>query len=208
MYRTFFPDEENIFMNFLQFLFPSIMRWPKLTTKHVYMRHFDKKYLENLRFFLNDSEIVRNSFGIPQVYQINGIVEKYLTQIKQNPDKTLGIFSQYGGAFIGVAHITCLNWIKKEYKFGIMIGDKNYQNKGIGKDCVSAVLKCLFGQKNARAVMLETADFNVRAQKCFENCGFRQIEMYNQVDEFTSLYLNKILYRITKEEYQKKAIER
>jgi len=118
----------------------------------------------------------------------------------------LSIFTKDSDVFIGVIHIFFINYFLKTYKFGIMIGDRDNLNKGIGKDCVSAAVKYLFEKENANSIVLETADFNIRAQKCFEKCGFKKIKTFNEFDTFTKQHASKILYRITKKDYQKQGL--
>ncbi|MFH1452369.1 MAG: GNAT family protein [Armatimonadota bacterium] len=188
-------------MNLINFLFPNTIKWPELTGNRIYMAHFDNKYIENLRAFLADPHTVKLAFGISGDFNRSKIAENYIMQVKQSAGKTLSIFSKNDASFIGVAHISFVNFFSKNYKFGILLGDKNYQDKGLGRDCVYTVLEYLFENKKVNSVTLETADFNHRARKCFEVCGFKKISAFRDFDETARQYSNKILYKITKEEY-------
>ena len=53
-----------------------------------------------------------------------------------------------------------------------MIGDRNYWNKGYGVDVISALLEHIFQETKVNRVHLKTLDWNARAQKCFQKCGF------------------------------------
>lgn len=191
-------------MNLLNFLFPSTIKWPKISGEKSYLECFDLKYIHNLKDFLKNMEVFRFSFGAPFNFNQNEVVEKYLTQVAQNKGKTLSIFTKEGNVFIGVVHIFFINYFLKSYKFGIMIGDRNNLNKGIGEDCVKAAVKHLFEKENANSIVLETADFNIRAQKCFEKCSFKKIKNFNEFDTFTKQNATKVFYKITKKDYQNK----
>lgn len=61
---------------------------------------------------------------------------------------------------------------KKEAELGIMIGDKAYWGQGYGTDAVLAALDYVFSQTTWQSLFLKTLDWNMRAYKCFEKCGF------------------------------------
>lgn len=189
-------------MNLLNFLFPNTIKWPIITGEKSYLKDFELKYINSLKDFLKDMELFRFSFGAPFNFNQNEVIEKYLTQVSQNKGKTLSIFTKDGDTFIGVVHIFFINYFLKTYKFGIMIGDRNNLNKGIGEDCVKAAVKHLFEKESANSIILETANFNVRAQKCFEKCGFKKIKTFNEFDSFTKQNATKVFYKITKKDYR------
>ena len=59
-----------------------------------------------------------------------------------------------------------------EAELGIVIGDRNYWNKGYGTDALSALVNCLFTETNINRLHLKTLDWNARAHNCFQKCGF------------------------------------
>lgn len=61
---------------------------------------------------------------------------------------------------------------KKEAEIGIMIGDKAHWNQGYGSDAIVILLNYIFSQTKLERVYLKTLNWNIRAQKCFEKCGF------------------------------------
>jgi RimJ/RimL family protein N-acetyltransferase len=69
----------------------------------------------------------------------------------------------------GYYHVDSVN---KEAELGIMIGDRDYWDKGYGADTVSAMLDYLFNKKDFQRIYLKTLESNHRAQRCFQKCGF------------------------------------
>jgi RimJ/RimL family protein N-acetyltransferase len=61
---------------------------------------------------------------------------------------------------------------KAEAQFGIMIGDRDYWDKGYGKDIVKTMVSHLFRSTGLKRIYLKTLDWNLRAHKCFMDCGF------------------------------------
>ena len=62
----------------------------------------------------------------------------------------------------------------KQAEFGIMIGDTEYWGRGYGTDAVKSLLEYVFTNTDIRRVYLHTLSSNRRAQRAFENAGFRK----------------------------------
>tara|TARA_Y100000031_G_scaffold136544_1_gene160713 strand:+ start:52 stop:615 length:564 start_codon:yes stop_codon:yes gene_type:complete len=65
-----------------------------------------------------------------------------------------------------------INETRGEAELGIMIGNRNYWNKGYGTDVVTTLVNHIFSQTNLNRIYLKTLESNSRAQKCFQKCGF------------------------------------
>ncbi len=76
------------------------------------------------------------------------------------------------GKHIGNCMYYNLNKYKGETEIGIMIGDRAYWDKGYGTDAVVALVNYLLEEMKLRRIYLHTLEENIRAQKCFEKCGF------------------------------------
>jgi len=59
-----------------------------------------------------------------------------------------------------------------EAELGIMIGNRDYWNKGYGTEAMSLLVSYIFRRTNLKRLYLKTLDWNSRAQKCFNKCGF------------------------------------
>lgn len=60
-------------------------------------------------------------------------------------------------------------------RIGILLGRKETWNRGMGTTATQLTLHFLFERKGCRRIELDTAEFNVRAQRCFAKCGFEPI---------------------------------
>ena len=78
------------------------------------------------------------------------------------------------GKHIGNCSYYNLDKYRGEVEIGIMIGDRDYWNKGYGMDIITTLVEHIFTQINVDRVHLKTLDWNARAQKCFQNCGFAE----------------------------------
>ncbi len=61
---------------------------------------------------------------------------------------------------------------KGDAELGIMIGNRDYWDKGYGTDAVTTLVNHIFRQTDIKRIHLKTLDWNIRAQKCFQKCGF------------------------------------
>jgi len=76
------------------------------------------------------------------------------------------------GKHIGNCVYYDVNETKGEAELGIMIGNRDYWDKGYGADTVTTLVSYIFRQTNLKRICLKTLDSNRRAQKCFQKCGF------------------------------------
>jgi RimJ/RimL family protein N-acetyltransferase len=73
-----------------------------------------------------------------------------------------------------IGNCTCydINEDRGEAQLGIMIGNRDYWDKGYGTDVVVTMVNHIFLNTDLNRIYLKTLDWNLRAQKCFQNCGF------------------------------------
>ena len=62
--------------------------------------------------------------------------------------------------------------VKGEAELGIMIGDRDYWDKGYGTDAVTTLVNHIFRETKLKRIYLKTLEDNYRAQKCFKRSGF------------------------------------
>ena len=61
---------------------------------------------------------------------------------------------------------------KGEAELGIMIGNRDYWDKGYGTDAVTTLVDYILRRTKLNRIYLKTLVSNTRAQKCFKKCGF------------------------------------
>ena len=76
------------------------------------------------------------------------------------------------GKHIGNCSYYNLEQDEKETELGILIGDRAYWNKGYGTDAVTTLVTQVFKETNIERIYLHTLEGNIRAQRCFQKCGF------------------------------------
>ncbi len=76
------------------------------------------------------------------------------------------------GKHIGNCSYYDVSETKGETELGIMIGIRDYWDKGYGTDTVTTLVNYIFCQTKLNRIYLKTLESNIRAQKCFQKDGF------------------------------------
>jgi RimJ/RimL family protein N-acetyltransferase len=99
-----------------------------------------------------------------------------------------------------IGNCTCydIDEDKAEAQLGIMIGEREYWDKGYGADAINAMVSHVFLKTNFKRIYLKTLDWNLRAQKCFRNCGFVQCEQLNRNGN------NFVVMELTREHWEER----
>jgi RimJ/RimL family protein N-acetyltransferase len=105
------------------------------------------------------------------------------------------------GEHIGNCSYYNVNRSKGEAELGIMIGNRDYWNKGYGTDTVTTLINYIFRRTRLNRIHLKTLDWNFRAQKCFQKCGFTPYGTLAR-DGY-----NFLLMEISREQWEKRQTE-
>jgi len=89
-----------------------------------------------------------------------------------SPARRLFAIETLDGKHIGNCVYYGVDGAKGEAELGIMIGNRDYWDKGYGTDAVTTLVSYIFRQTNLNRIYLKTVEDNDRAQKCFKKCGF------------------------------------
>ena len=117
-----------------------------------------------------------------------------------SPARCLFAVETIEGEHIGNCLYYHIDETKGEAELGIMIGNRDYWDKGYGTDVVTTLANHIFQQTSLKRLYLKTLDLNQRAQRCFQKCGF--IPYGHMVNDGYSFILME-LYREQWEERQK-----
>ncbi len=106
------------------------------------------------------------------------------------------------GKFIGNCMYYDLDSVKMQAELGIVIGDRDYWSNSYGYDAVTTLLDHCFNEKKLERVYLHTLEWNTRAQRCFEKCGFTPVKPVRRMSH------DFILMEVFREDWFAKAEER
>ncbi len=78
------------------------------------------------------------------------------------------------GRHIGDIDLHAINRPGRTAKLTVLVGDKSAWNCGFGTDAVRTVLRYAFADLGLEQVKLRVFNFNERAVRCYEKCGFKR----------------------------------
>lgn len=151
-------------------------QWPLPTPGHrLLLRPLQPTDVDSIREWLKNKEITRLAFGStadPSV--LDRLARDYCKEIESGRRNALALWTP-DGRFIGFVRFSLRrSGLRRLARVGIMIGDPRYLGQGYGTEAMEGFLTYLFQRRKVDRVELDTADFNVRAQRCFEKCGFEK----------------------------------
>jgi len=76
------------------------------------------------------------------------------------------------GKHIGNCVYYNIDKVNREAEVGIMLGEREYWDKGYGTDTINTLVNYLYRRMNFKRLYLKTLEKNLRAQRCFRKCGF------------------------------------
>ena len=76
------------------------------------------------------------------------------------------------GVHIGNCACYNIDYKKGEAEVGIMIGHRDFWDRGYGSDAMTTLVDYIFSETDLKLLYLKTLDYNFRAQQCFRKCGF------------------------------------
>ncbi len=105
---------------------------------------------------------------------------------------------------IGFCEVSGINWTSGDCWIGIGIGDRDYWGKGCGTEAMNLMLRFIFEELNLKRVSLDVFEYNERAVKCYEKCGFKHEGRLRQLLNRFDRRWDMIFMGILREEWEEK----
>lgn len=103
---------------------------------------------------------------------------------------------------IGTIGLESYNSINRTATLGIFIGDKEYRSKGYGTEAIKLILDFGFNYLNINNIKLDLMEFNERALKCYQKCGFKEYGRRRKSKFINGKYYDTIEMDILAEEFK------
>jgi RimJ/RimL family protein N-acetyltransferase len=171
--------------------------------KKVRIRAIEKTDIDEIMKWVNDREVMDNLIMRYPVsrYQEEKWIEKALDD--PNPGNKVFALETKDGVYLGGIGLHRIDWENRNAEAGIVIGKKEYWNKGYGTDAMFTILDFAFSRMNLHRVYLKVYDFNLRGIKSYEKCGFRKEGVLRHDLYVNGEYHDSIIMGILKEEFKK-----
>ncbi|PKB78778.1 MAG: hypothetical protein BZY88_16720 [SAR202 cluster bacterium Io17-Chloro-G9] len=151
----------------------------------------------------SDQELAKLDAAYPLTMSFDRYLKMFQDQLKYpTPGSHHFATETLDGKFIGNCMYYDLDSVNLEAELGIVIGDRDYWSNAYGYDAVTTLLDYVFNEKNLKRVYLHTLEWNNRAQRCFEKCGFVAVRPVRRLSH------DFILMEVLREDWFAKAEER
>lgn len=162
----------------------------------VYIRSQKRNDIPNIVRWKNDLEIAELVRG-SAIYTNEGIETRRYEKSMEEFDTIRLIIETKTGEVIGLITLGEIDKPNQKAEIGMLIGEKEYWNKGYGTDTLFTLLNYLFNELDFNRISLEVFDFNARAKRLYEKIGFAveglQREGLIQENRKCDIYLMGIL---------------
>ena len=148
------------------------MYFKKMVGKKCYLSPISLDDADKYTEWLNDNEISQYLSLYPVMISLQVEKDVLLTISK---DHNYAIIDLQTNELIGNCGYMDIDNINKTAEVGIFIGNKEFLDKGYGREALTLLVTYGFNALNFRNIMLEVYSFNKRAIKCYENIGFKII---------------------------------
>lgn len=151
------------------------MNNPFLIGEKTYLRVITEADLTaRYREWFNDAEVCEgNSHHRFPNYDEN-MREYYDRVVRTRENLVLAICDKETDLHIGNVSLQSIDPLNQSAEFAIVIGDKSYWKKHVGKEVMRLIVSHGFSELNLHRIMLGTFDDNVGMQKLALSLGFRE----------------------------------
>ena len=151
----------------------------------------------------SDPELARLDAAYPLTMTFDRFLKIYQDQLKYpTPGSHHFATETLDGKFIGNCMYYDLDSVNLEAELGIVLGDRDYWGNSYGYDAVTTLLDFMFNERHLKRVYLHTLEWNQRAQRCFEKCGFVAVRPVRRLSH------DFILMEVLRQDWFEKAEER
>ncbi len=139
----------------------------------VSLRAVERDDLPNIWRWLNDEEVMYH-WAIPGNTISLAALEHSFSRYSENknPRWRWFVIETLQRLPIGIITYFDLRQHHLRAEVAIIVGEKEYWGKGYGTDAMTALLDHLFNELNLNRIHLHLAEYNTRALKSYEKCGF------------------------------------
>ena len=119
-----------------------------------------------------DEELCRLDASIPTSFAFDEFLDRYSVELEYPGLTCTMAIDTLDGKHIGECSLFNFDFLSNTAEFGILVGEKDFWGRGHGTDAVNVLLQNIFATSDLSKLLLRTLAWNIRAQKCFEKCGF------------------------------------
>jgi len=173
----------------------------KIAGKKATLRVLSKRDLEKSLTWLKDPSI--NMFLSHSFDDYTREQEiKWFEFIKNsNNDVVFAIEDKNTNLYIGNCALHKIDWENETCEMGIVIGEKDYWNRGYGSDAVRSILNFAFFVLNLKDIKLEVYKYNRRAINVYKKNGFKLIKTEKESHFYDGKYWDTLIMELKRSDF-------
>lgn len=178
------------------------MYHPFIEGEKIYLRGLEKDDLKGNMFqWANDAEVTHYMIMGAMPNTVEKLEEEYEQLSKSDKDVVFAIVDKKSDTHIGNVGLYLINYISRAGEFRIIVGEKEYWNKGYGTEATKLTVSYGFERLNLNSIFLGVNAEYVGAIKAYENAGFAKEGTMRQMIYRNDRYYDAIRMSILREEY-------
>nr|WP_269453482.1 GNAT family protein [Paenibacillus swuensis] len=131
-------------------------------------------------------------------------IDKFQGYIMNTPDHLMLFAVETEGVLVGRAELALIDIENRKAAVGIVLGNRNYWNRGVGRTALRIVIDYAFTVKNLERIYAEVYDFNERSQRMLAGAGFKQEGLLRQHEIHHGKPRDMFFYGLLKTEFYDK----
>ena len=171
----------------------------------IYLRAIDPADAPAFERWMNDGEV--NRYLLIGAFPLSLEDERdWIRDVRESKDLiVLSICLTDGDRLVGNVALGPVNWVDRCAAMGIVIGEKDCWENGIGTQAGRLLLEYAFETLNLHRVELDAFDFNERARALYRRLGFVEEGRQRQKSFQDGRYIDHYLMGILREEWEQAA---
>ena len=174
-----------------------------LEGKQVGLTSLKEDYIELYQKWVNDLEVSQFITAFSQVFNREA-EEDWYHSTKDSADRSFTIHFLPEDKPIGNGSLHMVSQGNDRAELGIMIGEKEYWNKGLGTETVKLLTDFGFSVLSLHSLSLAVKEFNERAKRTYEKVGYKNAGRIRDFYKMNGKYYDEILMDILREEFYEK----
>lgn len=170
---------------------------------NLYIRSLNKEDInKNYIHWFDDSEVCKMNSHHRFPHSEESMI-KYVESVNNSSNQlVLAIINKRDKVHIGNVSLQNINYINRSAEFAIIIGEKEYWGKGIGKECGKIIIEHGFSTLNLNRVYCGTFYENIGMKKLAETLGFKQEGIRCEAEFKNGKYIDVVEFGLLKKEYE------
>lgn len=176
-----------------------------LKSERIYLRQLQEEDLKgNYLNWLNDDEVCENNSHHVYPYNIESAKDYINYARNTRNDLILAICLNDNDKHIGNISIQSINYPYRNGEFAILLGEKDYWNKGYSKESSIMIVKHAFDNINLHRIYCGTTSNNIGMQKLADSLGMKKEGVRRDAFFKKGKFQDIIEYGILRDEFYQK----